>query len=468
MDKLVKAFTRVQRGTSVQQEILEAISDLKNGSLAPSDVPLDICNGILDLPDLDAMEMSLHAKSSLNRVDLVKRAKHSPSDLTTDEIILLKGRYWTDQTDAEAARQSSALSGLLAVGQEHWKETTEQLKRIRSLICEDEEEDAIFEAAMEEWRRRMDSSKQRQRAEVEKQMWRAQPWVKRLWEEEHGDKEWGFMIFVSPEIEDRERWGAHMGALLWKAMGAVGCVGIMSRQWKLWSLQWPAQEVADGNSKSLEASDPKDQNGQKDHEGELQGEDSTEDAHGNAQPREHQMVEDTSLAPEDTFERLRQHFKMLSTRPKKRRRTDDWVNQTTLSPSDSIPSNVFLVATQTSTNSLYNTPILDDAWIWAVDPDFEPHTTTAEPSSTKINTEYRGYLKVRVQQLAHNFYDLRRYHGQEYSLKQLWEAAQNSKHKAFVSVREEEQKMYRSEGGGGGSALRKPNTQRIVYSIDDL
>ncbi|KAK6442069.1 hypothetical protein LTR95_001688 [Oleoguttula sp. CCFEE 5521] len=452
MDKLVKAFIRVQRGTSVQQEILQAIADLENGSLAPLSVSVDIRNGILDVPNTDALETSVHAKSF---------------DLTTDEIALLKNRYWTDGTEAEAACQSSALSGLLAVSQEYWKETTEQLKGIRNLVCEDQEEDAIFEAAMEEWRRGTSDLKSGQNAEVEKQLERAQPWVRRMWQEDKGEKYWGFMIFVHPEVEE-DGWRAHTDGLLFHARDAVGCGGTtIGRQWKIQDLQWPAndfREVPPEGSEGDEASTTVSVQ-LNSHEAEADGNDDQqpEDTSFQVLP----IAEDLGPAPEALFARLRQEFRYLSRRPAKRRKLKH-SDETTI-PSNGILSNVFLVVSDQSMESQFNESAHpDDAWLWAVDPDYEDKPSLDAPVDSDTSHEYRGYLRVRVQQLVNNFYDLRRFHEQEYSLKQLWQAAQRSGHKAFVSVKEEEQRMYRSEPGGVGSCLRKAETKRIVYSIDDL
>ena len=43
-------------------------------------------------------------------------------------------------------------------------------------------------------------------------------------------------------------------------------------------------------------------------------------------------------------------------------------------------------------------------------------------------------MKVRVQQLIHNFFNLRYFHAEEYPMRDLWAAAQGSKGGLFVSV----------------------------------
>lgn len=45
---------------------------------------------------------------------------------------------------------------------------------------------------------------------------------------------------------------------------------------------------------------------------------------------------------------------------------------------------------------------VDDAWVYAVDPDYvQPTDMAADETSS---TEYRGYMRVRLQQLVNNFF----------------------------------------------------------------
>lgn len=86
---------------------------------------------------------------------------------------------------------------------------------------------------------------------------------------------------------------------------------------------------------------------------------------------------------------------------------------------------------------------VDDMWVWAVDPDYNQAGDATSPSSKDNLKEeengYKGYLRVRLQQLSNNFLNARRFHEDEddYSTKALWEAAQKSRNKAFVSVKDE-------------------------------
>lgn len=60
---------------------------------------------------------------------------------------------------------------------------------------------------------------------------------------------------------------------------------------------------------------------------------------------------------------------------------------------------------------------------------------------------------MRLQQLVNNFFDARRFQEDDYSMKALWEAAQNTRNKAFVSVNDAEAGLWKMSRDVG-SALR--------------
>ncbi|KAG9759598.1 hypothetical protein KCU73_g3308, partial [Aureobasidium melanogenum] len=86
---------------------------------------------------------------------------------------------------------SAAKRNLFALSQEHLQQATEQLKKVRAMLYDANEEDALWNAEMEDWQRMMDASKQRKKQEVESRLPTAQPWVKRLWDEDQAEKNWG-------------------------------------------------------------------------------------------------------------------------------------------------------------------------------------------------------------------------------------------------------------------------------------
>ena len=136
------------------------------------------------------------------------------------------------------------------------------------------------------------------------------------------------------------------------------------------------------------------------------------------------------------FQKLREQFVLIRDRAPKKQRTSEGATAKSGGLSDGVLQNVFLVADRDSVDSvLSKSGNVDDMWIWAVDPDYDVHATTSSKSDQK--DEYEGCLRVRLQQLVNNFFEVRRFH-EEYSMKNLWEAAQKSKNQAFVSTRDEE------------------------------
>lgn len=71
--------------------------------------------------------------------------------------------------------------------------------------------------------------------------------------------------------------------------------------------------------------------------------------------------------------------------------------------------------------------------------------------------QYRGYMRVRIQQLVDKFFEARKYRADEFSMADSWLAAQNSQNEAFVSIDLEEQTMF-STNCSSGTALGKPRS----------
>ncbi|KAI0156420.1 hypothetical protein GGR57DRAFT_81755 [Xylariaceae sp. FL1272] len=76
---------------------------------------------------------------------------------------------------------------------------------------------------------------------------------------------------------------------------------------------------------------------------------------------------------------------------------------------DGILHNTFLVIDHESIQSAMPEPgfdsvrFADDMWAWAVDPDWTANNEANE------HPEYKGYMRVRLQQLVNNFFEQRRF-----------------------------------------------------------
>lgn len=140
-----------------------------------------------------------------------------------------------------------------------------------------------------------------------------------------------------------------------------------------------------------------------------------------------------------TLNQLRKQFNYLRSQPPKKQVPYLFMDMAE-GKIDAIPEgitegllrNVFLYLDHSAAASVLDSCGPDSAWIWAVDPDYEP-------KSQDCSSGYQGFLRVRLQQLLNIFYVARRWHADEWPMEDLWNAAQKDPHNAsFVSMKDEE------------------------------
>lgn len=117
---------------------------------------------------------------------------------------------------------------------------------------------------------------------------------------------------------------------------------------------------------------------------------------------------------------------------------------------EGIQRNVFLYIDKKCVDSVLDGPRwMDDSWIWAVDPDYTPNSHERDG--------YKGYLRVRLQQILHRFYEARRFYADELPMEYLWRAAQKKpRNQAFVSVCDDEASAWNADKYTGSALRRKP------------
>lgn len=447
MDNTIKAFTCVLRYKNDADTIINNVNALLNGTALASDISDNDRQGILDLPDTATQEANVATFTSLSRAELHERAALSPSDLSTEEIKPLIQRFWLDPTAAEESAQRAA-QGALAVSEEDFYRVTDQLKKVRAMLYDNNEEAALRNAEDEEWQRMIAATKEERKREVESRLPFAQPWVKRLWEEDHAEKDWGYAVFFDPEAANDEEYAWRYDGALWNAHLTTGCAGTISSRWRLQYLDWPDNQAL----KQLPHYDYA-------REKPIEIEREPGRVKRLTLPND---IRDIYTTPEleARFQALRQHFIAVRDYPSERQSTaiDTQTDHGALR--DGILRNVFLVIDQQCAESLLSDlmPGVDDAWVYAVDPDY------LQPTTDTATDEYKGYMRVRLQQLVNNFFDARRFHGDEFSMEELWRAAQSSRHRAFVSLKESEQKLWTTSRLIGG-ALRPEGIVRPVVKL---
>jgi hypothetical protein len=123
---------------------------------------------------------------------------------------------------------------------------------------------------------------------------------------------------------------------------------------------------------------------------------------------------------------------------------------------EGVLSNAFIVIDGTCISSLYTGPqYADNVWVWAVDPDYDDSNASDSTSSDSDSEipQYRGFLRVRIQQLADKFFEARKYRN-EVPMSELWSVAQKSRKTTFISLDEKEWQAHRSDRMTGSALGR--------------
>ncbi|KAJ0370918.1 hypothetical protein COL154_001299 [Colletotrichum chrysophilum] len=454
MDNQIRSFMRVIRKLDNADDLIQSfpeweksISSQDEGSptLAAQDQ-----RRILDFPDPDTQATNIAKSSTLSKEDLLKRAAETPAQLSATEVALLKNRYWLEISSDEEHEVTLAhglISGPHRVSEEEFNEADKRLKAMRHPLYAENEEKAIENAFAEHWRRENEAWRARQKQEAERSILaRAAPWVRRLWDEEKGEKHWGYGIFVDPEAfaddEDVEDYMCRRDGIFFHGRDAIGAgSSAINNMWRLQRLQWPANITADD--------DTKDEKNNEDCGREKEGTD--------------EKADDERAAK---FQKLREYFISIRDRAPKRQRQERGTDTASTQAergglTDGILQNVFVVVDKASVDSVVSgSGLVDDMWVWAVEPDYDESKETLAPAvasegsnSTEPASGYRGYMRVRLQQLVDKFYEARRFHENDYPMARLWEAAQKSKHHAFVSTKDDEARSW-SVDRFVGSAMR--------------
>ena len=448
MEKLIKTFTRVIQQIDDAEYLIKSFPELKAAAYSdPPSLTSQDRRRLLDFPEPETQAANIAEASSLSKSELLRRAAESPSELTTSEVELLEKRFWLSLSSDELKARTAANTAWQAVSPDHRREVARELRDIRASLYEENEAKAIENAECETSRRLIERASALLQPQSERVPARAPLWVKRLWTEDEGKKPWGYAVFVDPDVDEDERiddYEARRDGVLFHARGAICCGDTISARWRLHRLAWPPEAIGSND----------------------------EDVYDTGDATESAATQDRLVK----FHELRKRFISIKDSPQKKRRTMAGGSLVeTGGPPDGILRNVFLVIDKESFDSvLSKSGNVDDMWVWAVDVDYDPQTDFQEAqlprhAPAQANSEhagaeedsgdnqapqtsptahalamvadgdnkYQGYFRVRLQQLVHNFFDLRRFHEEEYPMERLWQAAKRSKDGVFASVREE-------------------------------
>ncbi|KAI1171967.1 hypothetical protein F4777DRAFT_27641 [Nemania sp. FL0916] len=397
MDHLIKSFIRVRREIDNVDELVEQFPNLESSALSdPSSISIEDRRRILDFPEPEIQAANIAAVTSLSKPALLQRASESPEQLTHAEVDLLKDRYWLNLTQAESGARSKAGAALVAVSQEHFDEITSRLSKMREPLYEENEGQAIENAENQAWKRLVALAMGPQ-DDAQAILAKAKPWVRQLWDEikDEPQRRWGYVIFVELEYENMDDYLSRRDAVLFHARGAMCCGETLGARWKLQRLDWPV--AANEEDQTTEA----------------------------------------------RFDVLRSTFKSIVDRAPKKKKIGHGTKAQDSGLEDGVLSNMFLVADRESIDTVMTGPgIADDMWVWAIDPDFDSGSAAQEAKGEEADGEFKGYMRVRLQQLVNNFFQQRHFHPEEQPLASLWKAATKSKNRAFVSVKEDEAGLW--------------------------
>jgi hypothetical protein len=429
MENLIRAFTCVLRHQNDADGIINNVDALLDGTGLVTDISDIDRLGILDLPDQATQEANSIMSTKLSRAELLERAASSPSQLSIEEIVLLEQRFWLDLTATETNAQRT-VHRALAVSEEVFYRETDRLKKVRAMLYDNNEEAALWNAGDEKWRRLMVSHKEKQKQEVESQLPFAQPWVRRLWDEDQGEKNWGYAVYHDPEA-DSDEYECRRDATLSSAKTGAGCVSLMACQWRLQRLDWPDNPILCKTPLYNIACEH------------LEYLKHIETLRVPGRPtliRGPQDIPDIYTTSQllARFQVLRQHFRAARDHASGGQSIVKDAKTSSGGLLDGMLRNVFLVIDQQCVQSLLSERTHPDArWVYAVDPDYlQSSATTADETY-----EYRGYMRVRIRELASNFFHARRYHEGEFPMQTMWHAAQRRYLQALVSVEEAEAAM---------------------------
>ncbi|KAJ5110900.1 hypothetical protein N7532_001435 [Penicillium argentinense] len=396
MEHLFPAFVRVLRNLDDADGLLAIFQEFENN---PSALSAEDRTRLLDFPDLatQVANIAATAPTTLNKQDFLRKAAESPRDLTSSEINLLKRRYWGKLTFDENEAFEDALDTLAGVSYKHRTETLERLQNFQSHLYEQYEAKAIANASDEEVRRVDEITEARKQEDLDIMLQKGQPWLRQLWQEDQGKKPWGYAIFENPQwkAENPDRWESYdrkSSHSRHMAFSAIASGVTIQARYSIEPLDWPSKAPTDDESFPVILSE------------------------------------------------LRKQFNYLRSYPPKKG-IADLLNELSWGTINSMPEgltegtlrNVFLYLDGNAAASVLDNRLADDFWIWAVDPDYVVDTENQSSSG------YKGYLRVRLQQLINNFYVARRWHADEISMEDLWKAAQKDPHNgSFVSMEDEE------------------------------
>lgn len=406
------ATMRVLRNKVTKEHLLSAFPSLETTSLNDASKLSEMERRLLlDLPDSVDEEADIRRVTELSREELLSKASLSVETLTKQELDLLANNMWPAHTYEEIMAMADAEAEVCGPALRHDAIKTavdERIKRAREPDYRGDESQALVNAAREQDRRGLEEHYANVRSREEEALQHALPWVRERYNLHQTDQrlQWGFVCFLDTWMQLLEPrtitdFRRRYDVILDGVERSIGARGSISSRWTL-------QKVHAQSSTKLTEK--------------LRGDFDLQDF-----PAAVQVLDIAVVA-------MRAQFLSMCERPIEYQRPKDSLSEHGIR--HGLLRNTFLVMDETCYDSIQNgAGWIDDMVILAVDPRF-PELGHEYPEG------YHGYLWVRFAQIANKFFEIRWLHEREYKLEHLWQAAQSSPRKAFVSVDEHELKMW--------------------------
>lgn len=294
-------------------------------------------------------------------------------------------------------------------------------------------------------------------------------WAKQWLQETQGEEQWGFARYIDhgdirEKLREQDRLFDHeldeeeprlvdaykaRTAKLAKAQHKrIGYGKALSRQFRLQGMTWPqpsvdkAQSAWDTERQKARVRDLAELEAQAEDDGDTELDLTAEELrkHDDMELLKQKFLDgdfpdrfEDDILLRAKFRVLRTRFKALRDRPRDTTMIKG-AKRTGLRPG--LLSNVFIVVDKACLDShvaLNDNDGVEHGWVFAVDSDYTDPGPT-EPLTSKVRHQYRGFIRVRLQDLLDDFFVVRKYHERKRPMEELWQQAQREGNGVFVPI----------------------------------
>lgn len=399
IEPILASSIRVLRDITSKEELIRVWPWLNEKShMSPSTLTHFERRLFLDLPDKDMETSNIAAITGLSREQLIEKAVSEPELLTQDEVVLLQDRFWAHVTDEENSSSDRALRNTSLEGREAY-----YVACSRAFLPD--EEAAFTTGITEFWKREQAKVDDKLSIKAQLALPSAKEWIQYLYRQEN--MHWGFVCLYDAAAQllapaRLAEFSFRMENFFSHALNYNGSKDIIHRKWIM--LPFNAPKTAFASTSSL--------------------------------------VSDQTIGSETVSKNvalLRKAFHQILQDPRAYQDAEDVTPRSTPTQhfkngiaGSGILTNTFLVIDPVCIESVL---MNDGQWY----DDFRVLAFEAEQVSDREYIEgYHGFTWVRLDQLVYNFYELRLMNADEVGMDEIWKAAQESPHRAFISMDPEE------------------------------